>query len=415
MKLSIVSMSSVAYIVEAYQEIIDSLAADGVGVDHTGISLNLWYNTFNKPAYSAYQKTANLVQHLPRISNKTAPWWYTEDIVEEAKQSLQSINEFIDHIVAKKKPDVFFIADDTGILEASIINMLNKKGIPVVFIQHGHNIPINGIDSHLLSESHITEPKTSYSSSEDLLQIPGPSGLNGEYLICSYSQLAKTIMSSDGVHPNRIRNTGFPYFDLLLNKRNDHKDLKIKKKRILLLGSIFYLLNCKERAEKYYRFIVNICKMLGENYEFHIRLKPGENLSHLSDKDLLKQIDHLQLRYDSNDLPLYNSIKNYSLVIGLRSTVHIESIINDIPTILISIDEQNSAGRITFESILRERLNILTLYDLSELSEMVRFSLTNEYILKLKINMFNNESYLFHKLDGKAGMRIGQVILNEIV
>ncbi|GAI83312.1 unnamed protein product, partial [marine sediment metagenome] len=99
------------------------------------------------------------------------------------------------------EPDVFLITDDGGATEVFIMQYLEHRKIPIVFMPHG---PAFGCLSK--EKFQIKERKAQDWVNRDYhLPCVNPIGCNGKYLICSFSDLLKQFQINYGVDPAIIR------------------------------------------------------------------------------------------------------------------------------------------------------------------------------------------------------------------
>ncbi len=131
---TIMSLGEVFYVIVAYDKVVRSFESKGIRVRHIGISTDLWYSPENHIGVSNYESFGYNCYYLPRISGFRTSVWYTPDIARESEDSLSSIRDFMDRMLYDFKPDVFLNADDMGTIEVFIMQYLESRKIPIVFV-----------------------------------------------------------------------------------------------------------------------------------------------------------------------------------------------------------------------------------------------------------------------------------------
>ena len=435
--ITVFSTASNRHVVDSYHAALESLKSENVMVKHIGLAHDLWHGD----AGNAYRSYGYRVCNLPRISGVMTPWWHTEDVRQELRESLPSISDFVVRLIDEHAPDVFLLADDTGPLEVFLIQTFNERNIPVVLLEHGYGFALlqelklaeqikrsakralsslrsrvrlrSRIKLWLSSERKAISGSISSLSGRALPEVK-PFGHNGDYLICSLSELTKRILVRHGVSAKIIRDTGYPYFDKIVRIRESRAKTWNKSRRILVVSTGRGIFRRVELTEKFYNFVTDMCCVLQNDYQISLRLKPGEELSSFLNPGLLEKLEALNIEYDDNARPSYEAIQNYSLVMGEASTVPLESIILNIPTVLFRYVDPPRNRPYTLLSVLENTLGVLAIEDPREARCVVEQALSEQYIKKVSSRLKENERYLFHHLDGKAGYRVGQVIMEAI-
>lgn len=410
-RFDLISFTSSKVIVDSYHRIIASLKSQNVLVNHIGIASDFWYVG---NAYSAYTSYGYEAFQLPRISGNQVSWWKEKNINNEYLQSLESIYLFFKEIIAKRCPNAFLFADDQGPIEKFIIRIFNDNHIPVVMLEHGHCVIVLNPQRPWLDRYSIENKTTS--SIENTLNIY-PEGFNGNYYICSYSGISTIALISNGIHSSRIKDTGYPLWDLIYQLREVNKEKNNnEKKKILFVSSGWGMFGdtYKEGGSNFYNFFISLCYILQDHYEIYLRLKPGENLLDTLNENLLSKINTLNFTYDDNSVSSYDTIQHYDLILGDHSTMLIEAMLLDVPVVLLRNPIKNVPGYITYTNFL----TLLTLDEITNDSEKIistiETALSDKYLVYQKEQLQKNEKYLFHILDGKAGYRVAQVLLEAI-
>ncbi len=437
--ITVISTASNRHVVDSYHEAIQSLKSGNVVFRHIGLASDLWYLG---DAHGAYCDYGYEVYDFPRPSGSTTPWWHTANIEQEVIESLGSIKDFVNHLIRSYAPNAFLIADDRGPMEVFLIKIFNDKHIPVVLLEHGYGFSfpqeatftfqqrigkimenmygsLKKRGKSLLKALNHKEAFTLQSmfSSSTMLPEVKPFGHNGDYLICSLCELSKRILIKHGVDAERIRDTGYPYFDKLVRikqLKESQARAHTQRPRILIVSSGFGIFGEIKRAEKFYSFLIDVIELLHYDYEISVRLKPGEDVSLFLGPVLLRKLQASTIRYDDNAKPSYESLQDYDLVMGDVSMVLLEAIILDKPIVVFHYRDSLKQPKSIQESILRDTLGVIVLDDPLEARKIVKKALASQYITTLTNNLKRNERCLFHRLDGKAGYRVGHVILEAV-
>jgi hypothetical protein len=430
--LVIFSTASSAHVVDAYQEIIAALNSEGVTVKHVGLSLDLWNG---RNASEAYRQYGCEIFDIPRASGNNTPAWHTQDIHKEIYDSLGLLRKLIEQVTAQFSPDVFLIADDRGQLEVSMIRYFNARKIPVVLLEHGVFYKDNpeitigyklGNYAKKLSEFclNLMRPIRRLLKPQDYyykLARVNKFGHNGNCLICSYSEMTKERLLKYDIPPSKIRDTGFPHFDRFfraaqanLNKQSPTSEDNGLK--ILLISSGQGIFGRRERAEKFYNFLLKLVNAMKDSYKIFLRLKPGERLESFLNEELLNLIKQSKIEFDNNTRSLLDVLPNYNLIMGEPSSVLLEAVIMKKPVILTKYYDSQEQGqiKIPLDFILDDILGILKLTDYTQVNEAITAALSEDYINRCSRKLVENERFLFHRLDGKAGYRVAQVILEQV-
>ncbi|MCH8118436.1 MAG: glycosyltransferase [Planctomycetes bacterium] len=413
---TIMSLGEVFYVIVAYDEVVRSFESKGIRVRHIGISTDLWCSPENHIGVSNYESFGYDCYYLPRISGFRTSVWYTPDLTREFEDSLSSIRDFMDRLLYDFEPDVFLIADDMGIIEVFIMQYLESRKIPIVFVEHG---PAFGCLSK--EKFQIKERKAQDWVNRDYhLPCVNPIGCNGKYLICSFSDLLKQFQINYGVDPAIIRDTGFPYYDKVFEQKGKYVKTKTNgRKKVLIIsdGRGKFHGDHITSAKIGYRFMIDTIKVLQNDYDVFLRLKPGEVLKSFLDSQILKELNDCKFDFDDNSVESYKAIQKYDLVMGKDSTVLLESIILGIPTILIRLenDPYVTVLKLSNGAMMKDIVGVLTISDVSELKESMKKAFSDGYVRVCTEKLIENYRYFFGKLDGKMSERVGAVIIEAII
>ena len=432
--IPILSTASNGHVVESYHEAVMALQAEGFDVQHVGLSSNLWYPG---EASETYQNFKYAWHNIPRPSGRTSFWWHTEDAEREFVQAMPVIATFVQARLSEHAPKVFLIADDTGPLEVFLIRLCHGQQIPVILIEHGYGFAFGNKNNFLIRKRlyrrlvafsrkalHRTRQRlTSQSKHEESgcrtngLPEVKPFGLNGHTIVCTYSQLTENILKSYGVPPQSIRSTGYPYFDKFIRMRHHQTYRKrqpdASRKKILVFSGGYGIFKRQlDHVQKFYQFLILLYQQLSQReFEVTVRLKPGEDPLTFLQPDILAQFQQLNICYDDNTAMFCAKAHHYDLVIGDVSTLHFESILLGVPSLLFEQMVGHRQQKFNVISILTETLGVLTIDEqASNINRIIRQALSPSYIETLVKNLDKHQKTLFHTLDGKAGYRVGQVI-----
>lgn len=432
--INIISLASDRHVVYSYHEAILSLQSRHISVDHIGLATDLWYAG---SAYEEYTKLGYKVYHVPRPSLCTIPWWHAIEIRVELAKSLKAVQTLLAQVINLHTTTVFLIADDTGPLEVFIIQYLNMGKVPVVLLEHGYDfatqqdrkfyysIKTKIMDSYRrLKKKGSTVfhdffiPPIERKAVEDvdaLLPKVKPFGHNGDYLIGSFCQMSRHLLVKYGVKSTIIRDTGYPYFDRFVKLSQSierQNSVAISIPKILVISTGFGIHGQKKRAETFYNFFLCVLEHLNGKYDVYLRFKPGEQVSAFLNPDLLKRLEGAKIHFDDNSKPSIETIQSYDLVMGEASMMLFEAIICHKSAVLFSYDYSlENKYRITHSTILKENLGVLNLNIPEKAEETIRKALSAEYKENIFSRLKENEFYLFNGLDGKAGNRVGEIIL----
>ena len=427
---TIVSTGSDLHVVESFEASIETLRGRGLSVRHVGLASDSWYGG---GAEKCYRSFGCEVHRWPRVSEDMAPWWQTSGQKQQASDSLPALRELVGKLVRKHKPDVFLLSDDTGRLEAELVRLFNRMRIPVVLLEHGYGFTFMQRDkllvrakcevrrlirelrtmsrSMLRSEVRVETGDASVIS-QDECSSPQPFGHNGACLICTLSELTGSILVKSGIDGAKVRNTGYPYFDKVVGMR-ERSALQCRgAKRILIVSSGASIFGRQKRSRTYFSFVLSVCEQLVEGYEVFIRLKPREEPASVLDAESLRRLRELGVRFDDNERRSYDALLDYELVLGEPSMVLHEALILNIPVVLLAPSpppqtSQVHTGRLILEKVMR----VLVLADVALSREVVEQALSGHYADEIRRRLAKNERFLYNGLDGKAGHRVGRVLL----
>lgn len=420
--ITIFTLTSARHEVDAYHHVIEALKKRIYIRAHMGISTDLWYSGNSLGAYLKYSYEG---EHLPRPSGQTTSWWYSPNILQEFRESMPSLKQFILNLIDSKKPGVFLIDDDTWILEVFIIQLFNERKIPVVLLEHGpgfaYSLEVKGeILSHTIRQSMgnlLSNLKYKIMTACMGPQLPRVRsfGLNGKYLICTYSKKTREILTKHGVNPNIIRDTGFPAFDSIIKSKpfltENHKQRT--RRRVLIISSGRGRFGDKDYAVTYYKFIVKLYAILKCRYDCYLRLKPGEDLAEFLNKNVLNDLLSCGIEFDDNKVLSEVAIPEYDLIIGEPSNLLYEAILLERPVILIDSDHTSKICSPTWHFLYL--IGMLTIDDrltAYEIKEFVESAVRPDYLIGLTAKFRENADYYFNNcIDGRAGERIADVVM----
>jgi hypothetical protein len=445
-EIRLLSIASAFHVVSAYHGICESLKTKGYDVYHLGIDTDNWYA---RNARQSYQGFGYNVISLPRPSKEIAPWWQTSNISLEANDALDEISQCINKISTEFKPNCFLIADDSGPLEVFLMQLLDSKQVKIVLIEHGLGNVFNHhsnllVDKSLKNAVHkihgglkrllfklkktifsansSDEKNSKHAKHERLHQnrLPAvkPFGTNLNCCVCAYSKLTYDLLhKSHKIPSERLFLTGYPYFDQLFRTRellSQNKSLTNKTKekaKILFVSTGYGMFGNYNRANEYYKCLVNMIRQIDKQFDIFIRLKPGEKWSFFLANEILEELSILKFSVDDNTIPFQKSVLNYDLVIGEASTTLLESIALWIPVILIKYDiNSKKRYKLSWEDIFSEllKVRVLTCYD--NIAVEINKSLLQENNDSVQDNFIKNQDVLFYKIDALSSERIGGVI-----
>ncbi len=410
-KLKILFLVTTEHIQVAYEEILDAFNKKNIDVDPIGISFWRWFGERHKLTFE------KLSDNFEKYCFSSPPdeienWWNYDQKDIIIRENHSKILDEINSILEKATPDCLITATDNDFLDSFLIKLSNKKNIPVIFLEHGFGIAAQTFE--IFNKSGFIN-KLKQRLKYDILNLDGfyedennpdvflmPAGMNGAMHICCYSDFSAKQLRYRGIRKKYLHKTGFPYFDRVLKTTDKKKENK--KIKILIVSNGEGSLGQKEYAQKFYSEIIDWVETNNGKYELYIRLKPGEIIEEILPKSMVSKFEALNIKFDDNSKPSYISILNYHIVVSTPSTMIFEALINNIPAVLI--DDNTTYA----DYLFKQTLDIACL-DISENIDFVmQKALKKDYLEKLRNNMYKNEAYLFHKLDGRCADRIVEVI-----
>ena len=412
-QISVLTIGHTQYIIAAFHEVIKCLKSKNITVNHLGISPDLWNFPKSLKSSQVYQNFNYQFCFIPRISRVKTPCWQTNNISKELNNSLHSIADFLDNLVGDFQPDIVLIADDWGAMEVFILEYFNWKQIPVLFLEHAPSY-VNIV----LTNNYQIKNKTPQDWKNKQYHVPqvNPPGTNADYLICSFCQSSEDAMIKLGVKPFLIRKTGFPYFDSVY--RNKMKiEKKSKKPRILIVsnGAGLFSGSYKKHAANFYTFIIHFIYKIQNDYDIYFRFKPGEKIKSFLEPESIEQFSRLKIRFDDNNVESYLAIQQYDLVIGDTSAVLLESIILDIPIVLISLEGDPLTNNcFDHRYFLQDIIGVLTISACSNFKNIIDNALSKTYLHHCS-QKFMDHNQFYHKIDGRISERVCHVIVETIV
>lgn len=424
-KIAVVSVSADNWIAETYERnIITGLSKKFDSVSHIGLSLEMWYGGTVSKIYRKYNRK---LYTLPRVDKSGKDWWHDKDNIYHYLQSAHSIITLVRNIIKTENPDIIILADDVDPIEVLIIRLFEERGIPVVVLEHGYGKALQRIkDIKLLTTTLATAPRTIefyllivlskllrviLNVSFDIPIYTNSFGRNGNYPICTISELTTNIYLKMGIKKNRLFNTGFPYWDNLFAIRleNNAKPRYIRKKiiKILFISTGWGKFNRTNREDGFYNMVLKLNINSSQKYKFFLRLKPGSKLLSRHKKQLQKA----NISLDDNSIPSRAAISKYDLIIGSDSSVLLEAALLDIPVLYLNNTDGVNPNPY-HEIILKENLNIKPLNLKHNLYEQINTSLSKTYRNKVTESVKLNAKNILNGFDGQSGTRVVDVIIN---
>ncbi|MBF0232790.1 MAG: hypothetical protein HQK65_07110 [Desulfamplus sp.] len=215
-----------------------------------------------------------------------------QQLTDKYLEAISFIDAF-DKILQMYDATVVLVGNDMELPARCLIGLCKKLGIPTITIQHGlmSNPPLHFV------------PLT-----VDKIAVMG--------------EQAKYLLSRFDTSPKQVQVTGVPGFDIVnrVFKKNDYLDSSLSITLITQFLPIFF-------QEVFPRFLQLAREMPEER--FIIKVAPREPLSKY--KNSVPNVEIIK------DQPLEIVLKNSKIVIGINSTVLIESMQIGIPTIIIDI------------------------------------------------------------------------------
>jgi hypothetical protein len=145
------------------------------------------------------------------------------------------------------------------------------------------------------------------------------------------------------------------------------------------------------------------------------RFKPGERPHVAAYSDLVAEMGALGVQFDDGDIEFHQAIQDYDLVLGEPSGALFEAVMVRKPTVLLDYSDRLYGRRDwSLGRMLREYLELLCLRDLSQAETIITQALTAAYAGHLSRQLRRYEEFLFNKVDGNAGLRVSQVLLETI-
>lgn len=397
--LRIVSFALTRAMVDAYFETIKRLERHGYRVNHVGLV------DPNCPQGSTVAEVAYRQYHWP--VTKISPGL-----------SHQALREFIERFCNHYQPDVFLI-DNERPLMVSIIKIISEKKIPIVFIGNCPFSPTpliyNNWFLRLLKKS-VDAIKIFFLPS--LLTVPP--GCQGDYEMCVYAGKDFLTLRKYGVNEKRIHLTGYPYFDKAFKKAIKQKQ-KRKLKKILIVSTGWGILtNCLENALNFYNFVIQIANVAKRQnrYSFFLRLKPGEDINSFLPQDKIEKIKSCGISLIKTETRSLDILNKYDGIIGDASQVLIEALILRKPILVFKYGQTKSSIYNSYnkdiKELWQEKLHVLTLERPAEILSFLPHFFSKKYLNDLRVGFKKEEKELFCKLDGKAGKRVADVIMDAV-
>lgn len=387
-------------------------------VHHIGLGLDEWYRN---PTTSAFHREGAEVVALPRPSGRTTAWWATRDIDQEFASACRSLSTVLEQHArfAAETAGALMITDDRGPIEVLAIDCFERLGVPVFLIQHGPSVPfvVNRSLRVRVMEA-VRTPGEAWRAIGARLQSSfirpsplhiRPAGHNGAYQICSYSEHAMQLLLDSGVASSRIFPTGYPYLDdVFVASQVDTPSPQAPS--IMCISSGWGMFGATSRARAFYSCVANIARRLSHEVAVSVRPKPGEDIALTCGRKTAAALQRAGVIIESSDQPLYAAALKHSLVVGDASSGLLEAVIVGRPVGVVGYESYQDVDARTLEAAIRRVLQPIELRVTKELRSAVESALAARYSEDLRQRMFDKEAFFFHKLDGRASVRVAQVI-----
>lgn len=313
--------------------IIDSLRQLEPKIAVEICSLDAYYDQIDRIELVS-SKTVFLV--FPRkLSNKV--YWdcnFIEKIILYLEARFQT-NAFL----RENSPKIIVFGNDIGVLEQILLTESMRRRIPTLLVQDGilrdvvkNKFGLTRKFQYILRKLFRFAPHSVY-------------GLGGAKKFAVMGPYTRQLLEKLDVAPAAIVETGHPRFDKLYKIRSEisNKSKIIARRKIgikqdspvigfISQPMIRYQYVDAQKWQKVVRDVISVVKNLGSQFEFVIKLHPSEIKAEFIAlyNDLIKEskiiIFHREDIYDL--LPLMD------MVIVYNSTVSLEAMVLDIPTII---------------------------------------------------------------------------------
>lgn len=166
-----------------------------------------------------------------------------------------------------------------------------------------------------------------------------------DYIVC-IDDYSKKILIHSGIHSEKIKVFGNPYFEFLLKTYQESKDLSSSSNIKILFASqpisCYFPIN-SEKSIGYDEFsvledIAGILQKIQENYnlelDLFVKAHPKDDKQKLFALiDLLNLREMINVSVFSDSLSFYQYVNNFDVVIGMNSMLLVESYLFKVPVI----------------------------------------------------------------------------------
>jgi CDP-glycerol glycerophosphotransferase (TagB/SpsB family) len=345
--------------------------------------------------------------------------WFT-NLLEETLSDNQTIDYFLLK-VNQEKPSVL-VTDNERKKTAIAISIFNHLKIPVVYVAHSYQkndlllyknqilrkikLTIEFFKFQILSMFNKDNIYQKY-----ILKVDCPPGNKGEYDICCFGEKDKKILRQFGVKNERIKLTGYPYFDQIIQLKSK-KNISQKKKILVVSTGWGMSKNGEKEALIFYNFLIEFFEKIKNKYQLFLRLRPGEDIKKFLPKEMLSSIDK-NIKFDNNKINSFKAIQKYDLIVGDASTVMFEALILQIPVLIFQINKVAFCNNF-IDTVWRNIIKALVITDTQGIAKNLEYGLSRQYIKNLLLNFKKCEKDLFCTLDGKSGRRAAKIIMENI-
>ena len=298
---------------------------------------------------------------------------------EKLSNSLRYLENF-HFILDKIKPNIITVLSGNDPIDVLITRIAKENNIKTIFIPHA-----------LGGNSYEYQP------------------LEQDYVVCAGNK-EKDYYLSLGTTQNKLLTLGIPLFDKLFNKFSKIHDVKIihkelverynlnTTKKIILLVTTYHKDFIRERI---FKSVVNLLNNL-ENCQLIVKLHPIEEISYyqkLSEKYNAKNIQILK------DVDLHDVIIASDIVIGSSTGAQIEALLLD--KVVIDLNYETASD----VYLMKKFGAVIPVHDPKKLELAVQNALYDKELSdSLKKGRQKHIEYCFYKFDGKASLRVKNLI-----
>lgn len=419
-KFVLMSLAATPHIVEAFHQVSRALSEERL-VQHAGLSPDHWYAG---SASSTYQRLGISSVRLFRPRGSREPWWLDQNIEHQFAQAIPRIRHQVRERIASIRPDAFILGDDNGPLEILVIRVVEECGVPVVYVEHAPDLRA------------LVWPTRTQQTWRALRSLPGqlrrlsshvgnrrldpaalrPRPKRDTYPVCAYSGMSVELLRRLGVAEHRIRNTGFPWMDVIVgSSRREPGDRSHERgNKILCVSSGWALFGVQHgpRSDSFFKLVIGIAKALPDEYTLTFRPKGDELNLNSASRRWVDALHGAGVRIAETDLPSYEAIQNFDVVMGDVTSVLIEAIVSRIPTVLLHhADVPDRSNPYKLETLLSERFSLLSIPHPAAAERILGESLTLEYLRHQEDRLHADDGYSFPRPDGRCASRVANEIL----